>query len=120
MMAAKTKSLCHLVGIGFLAVQLALILYSRFIPERFFCWAPYDEHSRYEVGVTIDGVPLGQEEVTRRYRYPARGWEPRTVHNIISQIRQYETTYGRDEDAVVVVGYQINGHEWEAWQWPES
>jgi len=120
MKLARINFLCHLVGISFLVVQLALILYSRFVPERFFCWAPYDEHSRYEVGVTIDGVPLGQEEVAKRYRYPARGWEPRAMANIISQIRQYETTYGRDEAATVVLNYQINGHEWEAWQWPEG
>lgn len=116
----KSISPCHLAGGAFLVLQLALILYARFIPERFFCWGPYDEHSFYEVGVTVGGVPLAPGEIADRYRYPARGWEPRSVYNVISQIRQYETTYGRDEAAEVVLDYSINGHEPEVWRWPEN
>ncbi len=104
------------IGIIFLLVQLSSVLYARFIPERFFCWAPYDEHTFYEISVEIHNHELTKNEIQNRYGFFAEGWEPRSIHNIFSMINQYESTYGKNEGATVRVLYAINGHEKELWK----
>lgn len=108
----------HLVGLSFLALQLLSIVYARFTDERFFCWAPYDEHSRYSIRVSIGGSPLSESEVASRYRYQAAGWEPRSIHNIFSLVQQYETSYGETDAAEVTIRYVVNGHPERIWTWP--
>jgi len=106
------------VGILFLGLQVVSIGYARFVPERFFCWAPYDIHTHYTVEVEIDGRKLTEREVQLRYRYRSVGWEPRSIHNVFSMISQYESTYGSADDARVTVDYAINGRPRERWTWP--
>ena len=98
------------IAILFLALQLASIVYARFIPERFFCWAPYDSHTKFETFVTIDGKTLSHQEAENRYKYKMKGWEQRSIDNIFSLIKQYETTYGISDNAQVRVVYSTNGH----------
>jgi hypothetical protein len=38
----------------FILLQVGSILYARFTPKRFFCWAPYDTHVKFKVFVTIE------------------------------------------------------------------
>ncbi len=114
------RSWRHWVGMAFLTSQLLSIAYSRFIPECFFCWAPYDEHSRYTIDVQIDGKPMSPDEISARYRYAARGWEVRAIHNVISLVRQYEMTYGQSDNATVTISYVVNGRPEETWTWPKS
>jgi hypothetical protein len=109
----------HGVGIAFLGLQLLAIIHARFVPERFFCWGPYDEHSRYWIDVTIDGKPLPAEEISERYRYESSGWEVRRMRNVISIVRQYETSYGHADNALVTVSHEVNGRPLETWIWPE-
>jgi hypothetical protein len=109
----------HVAGVVFLALQVLSIAYARVIPERFFCWAPYDERSEYRIDVELNGQSLPAKEVAERYRYRANGWEARSVHNVISMVRQYESTYGKDDNARVTIHYQTNGRPKEAWQWPK-
>lgn len=108
-----------IIGILFLMVQVALIVYARFIPERFFCWAPYDIHTKFEVFVTIDGKVLSNEDVESRYGYKMKGWEQRSIHNVISLISQYERTYGKYDNAEVNMVYAINGHPEQKWTFKE-
>lgn len=105
------------IGLLFLCLQLGSIAYARFIPERFFCWAPYDEHTKFEVTVTIDGETLSAEATEDRYKYKMRGWEQRSIHNIISLISQYERTYGKDDHAEVTMIYSRNGHPEQEWRY---
>lgn len=72
------------VGISFLIVQLALVGYARFVPERFFAWAPYDTHACYEVRVYVGGRRSSSEQVRERYRYAPSGAEPRSIHNLLA------------------------------------
>ena len=110
----------YAVGITFLALQVASIIYARFIPERFFCWAPYDEHSHFEVKVKIGDKSLSSYEIKNRYRYTALGWEPRAIHNVFNLIEQYEATYGKQDDAEVSVIYSTNGHDECIWRLPQN
>lgn len=103
------------IGILFLLLQVGSIIYARFIPERFFCWAPYDSHTLFETFVTIDGKTLSQQEAEARYNYKMRGWEQRSIDNIFLLISQYERTYGKHDNATVIVKYATNGHEEKEW-----
>lgn len=103
-------------GIIFLALQIFSIVYARFIPERFFCWAPYDIHTKYSIHVQIDGNDLTNNEIKMRYRYHSHGWEPRSIFNVISLVKQYENTYGSDEGADVSIYYSINGKPEQIWK----
>jgi len=105
------------IGVIFLLLQVGSIAYARFIPERFFCWAPYDSHTKFEVVVTINGKTLTAEETVARYKYKMRGWEQRSIDNIFSLISQYERTYGKADNAQVTMKYSINGHEEKEWHY---
>ena len=114
----RMTRICHLVGVAFLVAQLAAIGYARFNPERYFCWAPYDEHTFYTIEVEVDGRKLSKSEIADRYRYYPGGWEPRSIHNVISQVSQFESTYGVDDGAKIVIEYETNGHPKRRWEWP--
>ncbi|MBT8266525.1 MAG: hypothetical protein KJO41_06100 [Bacteroidia bacterium] len=103
------------VGLLFLAIQVGLIVYARFIPERFFCWAPYDIHSKYEIQTTINGKLLSSTEAEQRYNYKSKGWEQRSIYNIISLVAQYERTYGANDNAQVEIIFAVNGNPEEKW-----
>lgn len=105
----------YFLGLVFLFIQLLSIFYARFVPERFFCWAPYDEHTYYEVFAEIDGIELTKNEINKRYRYKSVGWEPRSIYNVFDIIDQYECTYGKKENAKVEVTYEINGGTKKSW-----
>jgi hypothetical protein len=115
---AVIKSRGEALGVLFLALQVTSIGYARLVPERFFCWAPFDIHTQYVVGVEVGGERLTSAAISQRYRYPSHGWEPRSIHNLFSIIAQYESAYGATDDARVVVDYSINGHPLERWTWP--
>ena len=105
------------IGILFLLLQVGSIAYARFIPERCFCWAPYDSHTKFQVFVTIDGKTLTTEETVARYKYKMKGWEQRSIDNIFSLISQYERTYGKADNAIVTMKYSTNGHEEKEWHY---
>lgn len=107
------------LGILFLSLQLMSVLAAQFIPERFFCWAPYDEHTLLQTEVRISDYSLTPKEVAERYRYRMNGWEPRAVHNVFNIVRQFEQTYGRKDSARVSIRYQTNGHPAKIWTYPE-
>ena len=87
------------IGILFIISQIVLIIYAKFVPERFFCWAPFDEHTYLDVDVEVNGEFLTKKQIEQRYRCKALGWEPRSINNIFSIIRQYESTYGKEDNA---------------------
>lgn len=109
----KTK---FYIGVAFLLLQIGSIIYARFIPERFFCWAPYDSHTEFETFVTINNYTLSFKEAEKRYHYKMNGWEQRSIANIFSIIKQYEATYGKNDNAKVIVKYKTNGHPLKVWK----
>lgn len=114
----KFKAL-HFLGAGFLLLQLALVIRARFVEERFFCWAPFDEATHFDTTVTIGEKTLTSAEIDQRYRYWSSGWENRSIHNFIGMVRRYETTHGLRDQAQVKVTYSFNGHPVRTWRWPE-
>ncbi len=104
------------IGILFLTLQIFSVIYAQFIPERFFCWRPYDNHTYYKIDVNIDKTYLNEEKIEKRYRYKPQGWEPRSIHNIFSIVRQYELSYGKNDSAKVTIIYSINGGQNKLWK----
>ena len=105
-------------GTIFLIWQLGMIAYARFVPTRYFCWAPCDTQTAYELKVSIEDRELSPQEIRARYRRPAKGRDNRSPHHVMDIVRQYEETYGRGDDARVVMTYSVNGHPEEQWKWP--
>jgi|LGOV01.1.fsa_nt_gb hypothetical protein len=105
------------IGYIFLSFQVLSIIYARVTPERFFCWAPYDEHTRFEVLVEIEGKAITGKEVKNRYRYRPIdiGWESRSINNVFNIINQYESSYGKNDKAVVKIKYSTNGKKEKVW-----
>jgi hypothetical protein len=106
------------IGAVFLLCQLGMIAYARFVPTRYFCWAPYDTQTAYELKVSIEDRELSPQEIRARYRRPAKGRDNRSPHHVMDIVRQYEETYGRGDDARVVMTYSVNGRPEEQWKWP--
>lgn len=106
--------------VTFFALQMAGIIAGRFTETKFFCWAPYDQISTYDISVSINGVQLNEQSIFERYQRPQTGRENRSIYNLLSIISQYETTYGQNDNASVVVTYTINGHRNEIWVWPDA
>lgn len=110
-----------IVGGSFLLVQCGLVIHSRFVDSRDFCWAPHTTQVHYTLRVEVGGRRLSSAEIARRYRVPgAEGWEGHSYRNLINLISQYERTYGRDDRARVLMRYRINGRELRRWDWPSS
>lgn len=103
--------------IAFIAVQIGSIIISRFSESKYFCWVPYDEISHYSISVTVNGKLLSADEIENRYRRKPNDRENRDIHNLISILSQYESTYGKEDKARVVLTYSTNGHEAKAWIW---
>lgn len=97
---------------------MVAIVYARFDPGRYFCWAPHDAQNEYRIEVVIDGRPLDRDAVLDRYR-TLTGWDPRAIEHVKRVIVQYESTRGSSDAAVVTLHYKINGIEQEAWRWPK-
>lgn len=103
------------IGLLFLCLQIFGVFYARFIPERFFCWGPYDHHTEFKISVVIDGDSLSSEEIQKRYRYNSEGYERRHIANIFMIVSDYESTYGRADSARVHIQYASNGNPPQAW-----
>ncbi len=61
-----------------LAFQLGAIAYARFVPARYFCWAPYDTQTEYWVTVRQGDRQFSPDEIRQRYRRPAHGFDNRS------------------------------------------
>jgi hypothetical protein len=105
------------LGIIFLGIQLALVAQARFIPERYFCWAPHDMQTEFELTVFVNGRELNANEIARRFQINKKDRDARAVANVKDVIRQHAGTYGKNDESLVIMNYTINGIPQEPWQW---
>jgi hypothetical protein len=106
------------LGVAVLAFQLGMIVYARFVPSRYFCWAPFHSQNNYEMDVTVNGKALTGGEIQKRYRRPQKGVNSRSIQDEKGIIMQYEQTYGKNEHAEVTLRYRVNGGAEQVWHWP--
>ena len=106
------------IGLLILALQAGAIVRGRFVPDRYFCWAPFDQQTKYEIAVAVSDTKLTPAQIQQRYRRPAKGVDNRSAHNlfdIISRAEQKQPS-GRSQ---VTVQYSVNGHERQEWRYPQ-
>ncbi len=99
------------------AFQLGAIIYARFVPTRYFCWAPYDTQTDYVATATVNGKKLTAGEFRQRYRRPMRGFDNRSPRHVIDMLQQVEEKRPKLEQAQIVMTYRVNGKEAREWRW---
>jgi hypothetical protein len=108
-----------LIPIVLFAFQLGAIVYARFVPTRYFCWAPYDTQTDYVATATVNGEQLTSTQFRQRYRRPQRGFDNRSPRHVIDMLEQVEKKRARlGEQATIVMKYRVNGREVQEWRWP--
>ena len=105
-------------AVALLVCQVVAIIYARFTPARYFCWAPYDTQDRYRVFVEIDDLVLTEKQTNERYRFSSNAWQQHSIRNLLEAIEQYELSYGSDDNAEIEVRYSHNGRAEQTWNFP--
>ena len=108
------------LGIIYLVAQLGLIVYARFIPERYFCWAPHDMQTEFEFTAFVNGRELNENEIYQRFQMHKKDRNARAAANVKDVIVQHSRTYGKNDESLVIMNYTINGIPQEPWQWHHS
>ena len=107
------------IPVALFVFQLGAIVYARFVPTRYFCWAPYDTQTDYVATATVNGKKLTAAEFRQRYRRPQRGFDNRSPQHVFDMLEQVEQKRSRLGDtAAIVVKYRVNGKELREWRWP--
>ncbi len=107
-----------LICVAVLLFQIGAIIHARFVPARYFCWAPFDMQTEYQVEVKLGGRALSPREIQQRYRRGAKGVDNRSVQHVIDIFQQTEERYHAGDPAEIALRYQVNGHINGEWRWP--
>ena len=107
------------IGLLILALQAGAMVRARFVNDRYFCWAPFDQQTKYVIGVAIGDEGLGKSQIRNRYRRPAEGVDNRSAHNLFDIITRAEQKFEKLGRGRVVVRYSVNGHEEREWRYPQ-
>src|SRR3954464_15329766 len=89
------------------AFQLGAIVYARFVPTRYFCWAPYDMQTDYRLEVTVNDARLSSTQIQQRYRRAASGIDNRSTQHLIDIIEQTEQRYHAGDRTEVLMTYSV-------------
>jgi hypothetical protein len=108
------QTIPRLAALAILLAQVVTMVYARFTPARYFCWAPYDMQTDYRLEVAIGGHELTPAEIRQRYRRPAQGADNRSVQNLIDILEGVERNAA--QKASIVMTYRINGKEERTWR----
>jgi hypothetical protein len=106
------------IGALLLLAQVVPMLRARFAPDRYFCWAPFDQQTKYSIGVSIGGEGLADAQIRQRYRRPAKGVDNRSAHNLFDIITHAEKKFEKEGRSRVLVKYSVNGHPEQEWTYP--
>lgn len=109
-----------LIPIVLLIFQIGAICYARFVPTRYFCWAPYDTQTVYDALAVVNGHELTPTEFLHRYRRPQHGGDNRSPQHVIDMLVQAEAVRAAKGDITTIeMRYRVNGKELREWHWPE-
>ena len=112
------RPIAFYVGVALLAIQVALVVFARFHPMRYYCWAPYDAQNEYRIAVTLRGCELSADAVAKRYRIRPEGVNPRSIYEVYNVVSFVERVYRPDDAAEVVITYRTNGGKEQTWRLP--
>src|SRR5215467_9787857 len=98
-----------LIPIALFVFQLAAIVYARFVPTRYFCWAPFDTQTDYVAAATVNGHELPAAEFQKRYRRPRRVFDNRSPQHVIDMLQQAEEKHAAQGDkSSILMKYRVN------------
>lgn len=106
--------------IALLLFQVGAVVYARFVPARYFCWAPFDMQTEYTADVEVNGRALTAAEIQKRYRRPKKGVDNRSAQHVIDIFEQTERRYHAGDAAKITLRYKVNGHIDGEWRWPNQ
>ncbi|MFN0105840.1 MAG: hypothetical protein ACKV2U_27605 [Bryobacteraceae bacterium] len=106
------------IGALLLTLQAGAIVRARFAEDRYFCWAPFDQQTKYSIAVDIGGEGLTGEQIRRRYRRPAEGVDNRSAQHLFDIIVRAEQKFEKWGRSRVRVRYAVNGREEREWWYP--
>jgi hypothetical protein len=116
-----TGSMQTVIPIALLIFQLGAIIYARFVPTRYFCWAPFDTQTDYVATSIVNGHQLTAAEFQKRYRRTERGFDNRSPQHVIDMLEQVEQKRAALGDhARIFMKYRVNGKELREWRWPQA
>ena len=99
--------------------QLGAIIYARFVPTRYFRWAPFDTQTDYVATSIVNGRELTPSEFRQRYRRPSRGFDNRSPQHVIDMLQQVEKKRAALGDkTTIIMKYRVNGKTAQIWRWP--
>jgi len=108
-----------LIPILLFAFQLGAIAYARFVPTRYFCWAPFDIQTDYTATSIVNGHELTAAEFQKRYRRSRHGFDNRSPQHVIDMFQQVEQKRAALGDkTTMVMKYRVNGKAPQEWHWP--
>ena len=107
------------LGAILLILQAGAIVRARFANDRYFCWAPFDQQTKYSIGLAIGDEGLTDDQIRRRYRRPAEGYDNRSAQHLFDIITRAEQKFEKWGRSRVVVRYSVNGHEEQEWRYPQ-
>lgn len=105
------------LGIALLLAQLGAVAYARFVPTRYFAWAPNDYAVEYRIAATVDGRALTPQQVQARYRLDSQGLYEFPPQMLIDDLRGYERQYGERDHVRLRLTYRLDGHDLEHWRY---
>lgn len=115
---AVPRKVGFLLGCALLAAQCGAIVYARFTPLRYFCWAPFDQQTKYLIEVFIGDEGLTEFQIQKRYRRPAEGYDNRSAHHLFDLIERAERKFEPAGRSRVTLLYSINGGRQLTWRYP--
>jgi hypothetical protein len=105
------------IGVALLLFQVGAIVYARFVPARYFCWAPFDMQTDYRLDVHVNGRRLSPAEIQKRYRRPAKGTDNRSSRHLMDIVEQAEHRYHPHDRTEVIMSYRVNGKQEQEWRY---
>lgn len=105
------------IGLTLLVLQLGAIAYARFVPSRYFCWAPFDMQTDYQIDATVNGEKLTPKEIRQRYHRPPRGTDNRSYQHVIDIVEQTDRRYHPEDTVDLTITYRINGKQKHQWHY---
>jgi len=106
------------VGALLLALQAGAIVRARFADDRYFCWAPFDQQTKYSIDVIVGKEGLVEGQIRQRYRRAPEGYDNRSAHHLFDIITRAEEKFEKYGRSRVIVRYSVNGHEEREWRYP--
>ncbi len=103
----------YVLPIIFFGMQLVLVTFGLFSKTKYYCWAPHTTMIKYNISCLVNGKPLSNLEIQKRYGFIDMGFEAHSIYNVIDCIQQTEQHL--KQNVKVQLTHSKNGKPQPAW-----